>query len=912
MPVINLPTAAAETCEALSQCDVCIIGSGPAGSTIARELSGTRLRVTILESGGVERTEFADSLNQVVNVGRPRVEDQWAVRNRILGGSSYTWGGRCGQFDEIDYEARPWVPYSGWPLEAADFDAFLESTAAYLGLAIAPNLQEEGFWRFANIKPKGAPNADRLMPFFWQFSRHGDDSYRYEYMRFGRQLLKEMPANVTLVTQATVLRVVPVASGRRVQSVLYAASEGQARELRCEAVVLCGGGIENARLLLMSDDVTPRGLGNDRDLVGRFLMDHPRGPVGTFDLQGSRELQRRLGRYNVRGHLFRAGVRLSPTVQRDEGLLNCAAWLGEVPSSSDPLEAVKRMARGKPALPSDLITLASNAAFLARGCYDYFVRHNGLPRKLTALTLDAMCEQRPDPESRVTLSDRRDRLGLRRSQIDWRVHADEARSMRRIAELVAEEFPRLGLPAPQLADWVRQGASFPADIMDVGHPTGTTRMAESPSRGVVDRDCMVFGVDGLYVSGSSVFPTAGHCNPTHMIVAMALRLAAHLKTAATIATPIGDDARRALATLKPKVLLTGATGRIGRVVLADLLERGYHVRATTSKMPLPVNADHDGRCEWHHVDFLQSGGYDDLLEGCSAVIHLAAELGAKERMVGINTEATRRLAEGAERLNVASFCYVSSVSVYGSGRGRIISEEASVLTDDHDVRSEYWALAYVRAYGRTKLAGEHAIRAAACKTRYTIFRPTVVVDVPDIIGIRDWSLVKRVLAAHRHSHHVYVWDVSDALIWSLEKEMRQPSTPGSVEVFNLSEDDYREPTHAAFLAKAWAVSGDRRFRVVRVPGAVDWLHDFIRFHSLPLRNPLWRMRFPNNRLRAAGYSPRYGMAHAYALALGALRAEARGEPRQHDARASLASGALLGGRDRTAGRRYPDDAGATT
>jgi nucleoside-diphosphate-sugar epimerase len=484
-----------------------------------------------------------------------------------------------------------------------------------------------------------------------------------------------------------------------------------------------------------------------------------------------------------------------------------------------------------------------------------------------------MVEQRPDPDSRVTLSDARDRFGMRLPRIDWRVHEDEPRSMRRMAELLAEALPRMGFPTPVLADWVCEGADFPADFVDVAHPTGTTRMSDDPAAGVVDADGRVHGIEGLYVAGSSVFPTAGHCNPTQMIVALAVRLADHLKarTAATSA-PMAVRAVASTETRPERVLVTGATGRIGRVVVADLLDRGYRVRATTSKTP-PDDGTTSDVLEWRRFDFCDTAepDYDDLVEGCDAVLHLAAEIGQMDRMPRVNTDATRWLAEAAERAGVGAFCYTSTVSVYGSGRRRRADEDSPVLTVHRDLRGEYWALDYVRAYGRTKLAGERALADVAKVVRYGVFRPTVVVDVADIVGIRDWSAVKRVLAAHRHAHHVYVWDVSAALIWFVERALAGGSEPGSIETYNLAEDEYPEPTHAQFLRKAYAASGDRRFRVPRIPGVVDWLHDVLRFRVLPLRNPLWRMRFPNDRLRAAGYHPRFGMGYAYESALNELR-----------------------------------------
>ena len=182
----------------------------------------------------------------------------------------------------------------------------------------------------------------------------------------------------------------------------------------------------------------------------------------------------------------------------------------------------------------------------------------------------------------------------------------------------------------------------------------------------------------------------------------------------------------------------------------------------------------------------------------------------------------------------------------------------------------------MRAYGRTKLKGELGIRSVAKAVRYTIFRPTVVVSVDDIIGIRNWSWVKRTLASHRHAHHVYVRDVSDAMIWSIERSLGGAVPPGSVETYNLSEDDFAFPHHFDFLRKARAVCRDRRFVVVNAPGLFDWLHDALRFRAVSIRNPLWLMRFPNDRLRRAGYRFRFGMAEAHRAALEVLAAEADG------------------------------------
>lgn len=879
MPTLDLDNGDADSVP--FDCDICLVGSGPAGSALARELSGTDLRVVLLESGTTARCAAADDLNAVENVGYPRTLDQWAVRNRILGGSSHTWGGRCAPFDAEDFAARSWVPGSGWPMALAELDAYLDRSAAHLGLAGGRWPSDARFWTSAR-RPAPGPEPDPrlLRPVLWQYSRDEAETYLYEYARFGRYLTDRVGANVTVITNATVLRVDPIASGTAVRAVVFAGPDGRRRSLDTRAAVLCSGGIENPRLLLASNTIVPCGLGNERDLVGRYFMDHLRGPVATFDIAEATRLQRRLGRYNVRGHLFRAGLRLSPEIQRSEGLLNAAVWLGEDVAADDPWNALRRLRGGEPGSMADLGVVAGSAGLVVRGLGDYFVARNGVPRKYAALTLDGMSEQVPDRDSRLSLSERHDRFGIPLPRIDWRIHPDESRSLRRLARLVATEADRMGLLAPVLADWVRDEAEMPATFRDVAHPTGTTRMAESPQDGVVDANGQVHGIEGLYVAGSSVFPTASHCNPTQMIVALAIRLADHLRAEATrwsrpmMMTRSSPSPAGAAG---PRVLVTGATGRIGGVIVADLIARGYRVRATTSKAP-PATQTGGDPIEWQRFDLQEAGDYDDLVKDCDAVLHIAAEMAEPARMETANVVATGRLAAAAERAGVKAFCYTSSIAVYGSGLARTADEDAAVLTVDRDVPAEYWAVDQTRAYGRTKLAGEGALRRAAGSVRYVVLRPAVVVSIAQIIEIREWSRVKRALTAHRHAHHVYVGDVSDAIIWAMERSLAGAGAPGSVETFNLSEDEFDQPTHADFLRKAYAASGDRRFRVPTVPWIADWLRDFLRFRRSPLRHPGWRMRFPNRRLRAAGYRFRFGMAYAHAAALAALRDAAAARP----------------------------------
>ncbi len=516
--------------------DVCIIGSGPAGATLAVELANCALRVVLVESGGKERQADTDALNEIESVGWPRVMDQWIVRNRMLGGSSATWRGKCATFDDIDYEERDWVPHSGWPIQPSEMKPYLDRSTSHLGIGTGTGYTGIDFWKIEN-RTCETPSFDEnlLMPYFWQFTK--DKHNPFDYMRFGKRLADGEAGNAKILLHATVVHIDTNDSGTAAKSVQVCGRDGRMRTIAAPQIVLCAGGVENTRLLLASNRRFPAGLGNQNDLVGRFLMDHPRGAVATFDPKRSDSLLGWFGLYNVKSkagsHRFRHGLQLSPLYQRKHRLLNCAVFLEERLTEDDPWSAMIRLLRRQGSLLRDATCIASNIGIVAKGINQYFVQKKGLQRKFERIELLAIVEQPPDPDSRLTLSDRVDRHGMPLSRIDWKVSELEQETFRVTAQLVASEFARLGLEPPRLENWVVNGQGFPTEIRDVAHPTGTTRMSENPRAGVVDTNCEVHGIRGLFILGSSVFPTSSHVNPTQMIVAFAVRLADLMKARAS-------------------------------------------------------------------------------------------------------------------------------------------------------------------------------------------------------------------------------------------------------------------------------------------------------------------------------------------------------------------------------------------
>lgn len=512
--------------------DVCIVGSGPAGLTIASELAGSGARVLILESGGLQEDAAADALNEFESVGQPRVATGWKTRNRIFGGTSHTWSGRCAEFDDIDYAARDWVPHSGWDITRAELAPFIRRAARHLGL------QSGGLDSGASGPPPPPRKALAFDPKLiarttWEFSREANRPR--DFIRFGPRFLSQPSgAETRIMLNATVTQIVPNAAGTEVEAVEVSGPSGRSLSVRTRLLVLCAGGIENARMLLLSDRVAPGGLGNGRGQVGRFLMDHPRCPIGEFDPRDAHRVREYFGGYSRivdgRRHDFIDGLSLSPGTQEAKRLLNCAAWVDEQRAPDNPFDAARRLARrGSQQVRRDWWAVASQPGLLGRAVRDRLVRGRSVTHKYSRLSLMCLVEQRPDPDSRVTLGSRLDRHGLRLPRIDWRISTGERESLAALGLALRAEFDRLGFPPLRLQDWIQKGRHDGAWFEDVAHATGTTRMARDPRRGVVDVNCGVHGIDGLYVAGSSVFPTAGHANPTQMIIALSVRLADHLK-----------------------------------------------------------------------------------------------------------------------------------------------------------------------------------------------------------------------------------------------------------------------------------------------------------------------------------------------------------------------------------------------
>jgi choline dehydrogenase-like flavoprotein len=516
--------------------EVCIIGGGVAGLTIARELAARNTPCCVIESGGFEPDNETRDLYRGESVGLPyRFAD--GCRSRYLGGSSNCWGGWCRPMDPLDYERRSWIPHSGWPFGPEELAPYYDRARSVLQLG--QNNYDTSHWTRAIARPDvRAYPLDRgeLIDGISQFSPplRAGKVYRAE-LRDSNRIQVLLHANVTNILCDSDIANVEQVEVQTLQGVRFT--------VRARHFVLATGGIENTRLLLSSNSQASTGLGNCNDLVGRYFMDHPRVTSGWVHLQPQwqrnklydNKFQYQNDAVAANGIRIAAQFAATPEAQERYGITNARVSLGSIfPGEYDAAaEAIRQlklqydgMERPDWSMTRNLMAVARHpilaAGFVAARLWQPQFLIRGVRMQVTV-------EATPDPESRVTLSDARDQLGMRRVRVNWRLDDTVRRTFDRMLALMRQELESRNIARIDL-DPPIEGGEWPSTFEREGtwHHMGTTRMHDSPREGVVDRDCRVHGMNNFYIGGSSVFPCGSTIYPTITLTALALRLAGHL------------------------------------------------------------------------------------------------------------------------------------------------------------------------------------------------------------------------------------------------------------------------------------------------------------------------------------------------------------------------------------------------
>jgi len=540
-------------CDQEVRADICIVGAGAAGITTALELIDSGLNVVVLESGGMKEDEATQALYEGEVADEKLHSPPVRYRQRRFGGSTTIWGGRCMPYDPIDFEQRNYVPQSGWPFGVEELAPWYARAAHFCESGSGTFRASETFPLDLRPMIQGFHGANFETDTLEKFSCPTDFGTRYVHrLRKARNVRVIFHANVTALRLGR--------DSGRIEAVECVSLDRHRVRVVAAQVVMATGGIEVPRLLLNSNDVIPQGIGNQHDLVGRHYMCHLAGTIGELRFKGP--LSNVWHGYDVsaEGIYCRRRLALRPKVQRQEGLGNFVARLHH-PRISNPEHGhpvLSALYLAKPIIPYEYgkrlhgdhqATLGEwfghvrNVAlgpFAAFGFAWHMLRDRKLAErkfpsiiihpKSSVYSLDFHAEQEPNPESRITLAQDVDGLGLRKVRVDWRYTRGDVNTVQRSLALLASDLQQSGVGSftydPETVEFemVRYGAYG-------GHHIGTARMHAQPQSGVVDANCRVHGVANLFIASSAVFPTSSQANPTFTIVAIAARLAAHLRVA---------------------------------------------------------------------------------------------------------------------------------------------------------------------------------------------------------------------------------------------------------------------------------------------------------------------------------------------------------------------------------------------
>lgn len=502
--------------------DVCIVGAGTAGLTLAAQFAHKPFRVILVESGGLKPEKGSNQLNWGQNIGLKYYPLDTA-RARYFGGSTNRWhvaignhqlGARIRPMDAVDFEERDYLPHSGWPFSKDHLEPYYRR-AQEICQATPPSYAVKDW--FGESPDGNLPfDADRVETIVFKFcAKDTLLNYVDSPVRTAPNLQVLLFANLTTIDTDE--------AAKSVKRISVACLNGNRFTVAAKLFVLAAGGIEIPRLLLSSNKVMNCGLGNQNDTVGRYFMEHLHFWSGVFVPKDKRLIEKTQiynGVRRVRGVPVIAKLAIPEALMRREKLINHNVQLMPHTVLRSTLY---------PLLWRDFLTEPAGAlkrlpAVIRRK----MVRTGALldRRRSLIYKFANMTEQIPNPESRVTLGSDRDALGVPIARLNWQVLPEDIENAIRVQEIMRSEIERSGLG--RLFVQLRRNA-FPPDLHGGYHHMGTTRMNRDPQKGVVDADARVHGLSNLYVAGPSVFPTGGHANPVLTVLALTLRLSDHIR-----------------------------------------------------------------------------------------------------------------------------------------------------------------------------------------------------------------------------------------------------------------------------------------------------------------------------------------------------------------------------------------------
>ena len=499
--------------------DLCIIGAGAAGVTIAQNLNGENFSVCLIEAGGegysYESQKRYDGnwsneiFGQKQNINSRLLSD----RLRYFGGTTNHWTGRCRRFDKIDFKKRSWIPNSGWPINHKDLITYYKEAENILDLNFLDYDAESN-------------DLNRIGEFFrkreFTFGPPTRMGNKYKSTLFDSK-------NLTVVLNCNFKKFIYSESKENISGIICSDYKQNEFSVMCDQVILSTGGIENVKILL--NENLYRSFNNVN--LGKYFMGHAIWKTGEFFYSNN---------FDIAPYLTTINESFLTSVIKDSRTLYRKVQVRLGKKKLDPRVVYKQnrfnqsflaldeQAQEKLKLPNMGVTLESeyNPTNLDLSYYSILKSTRKLDYSaIGCRSLLLRAEQVPDSNSAISLSNEKDQLGLIKAEVKWTMNNIDYNSIKKFNQYLNLELSKTNL------GFIKNNFNInkiPDQLWSGAHHLGGTRMSDTPLNGVVDKNMKVFGFNNLYISGGSVFPTSGLANPTLTIVALSLKLADHVKS----------------------------------------------------------------------------------------------------------------------------------------------------------------------------------------------------------------------------------------------------------------------------------------------------------------------------------------------------------------------------------------------
>lgn len=483
--------------------DFCIVGTGPSGMSVLSKLIQSNKKIILLESGDLNQKYRHETLNEGFSTG-PRELDLINSRSRMFGGFGSLWAGKCGIFAKEDFKKNFFSSLSGWPISYDDINPYYKEACDLLNI----NYQDFSLKRkfeTDDIFYKLLSNKNSLLE--GQDFPHANDNDKDISNKFRKILIESK--KIDLITNATIIDLIQNTDNDNINSLKVLSINNKNLLVKAKFFILSLGAIENARFILNS---SLKEKFKQNNYLGNCFMSHPGfGPtssiVESVNMCNTQELKN-----------FTFGINLNATERKKLNILN--ANINITPLHKQKIKKIEN-------LQNIFDRIVNNSRYInATNQIKCLFKNNNIENKYwhTGIGL----EQEPRTSNKLSLSNQYCKFGKKKVNIYWdKISHLEQKTVINSTMAVGRQLKLNNRSLQELNSDLMSGKIF--DQQDpINHHIGTTRMANNHNEGVVDKNLKFFGINNLYLSGSSVFPTSGNVGPTFTIIALSLRLGDHL------------------------------------------------------------------------------------------------------------------------------------------------------------------------------------------------------------------------------------------------------------------------------------------------------------------------------------------------------------------------------------------------